>query len=250
MAPKKKPALDVAVAVDPKLKKRWDTLSKAIAAAVARDASAFDERWEAAAKIVEHEPPLYVLGGYASASQFYREALRENVRNATRFMRVARFASPAEETRYGVHKLDRALGWLEAKSGAPLGRALPTPLAKLRIAVVRDGKTRALPLTELSVADIDAATKALLAKAGKAPAKRTSHAQRAVAEAVRKARGLGAVTVRESGGLLHLGAIPVASWESFRAAIAGLKLDELVSAPRPAATAAPKPAKRASRRPT
>ncbi len=88
------PKGDVSVRVDPKLKKAYDALVAVIGEASRKEAEDFDRRWEAAAKIVEHEPPLYVLGGYKNADAFFREVMQEEPRNARRFMRVAKYASP------------------------------------------------------------------------------------------------------------------------------------------------------------
>src|SRR5262245_43169295 len=59
-------AKDIAVAVDPSLKAAWDRIAKRIDAAARGGAELFDELWEAAAEAIEHDPPLYVLGGYKS----------------------------------------------------------------------------------------------------------------------------------------------------------------------------------------
>lgn len=213
------------VAVDPKLKKRWDTLSAQIAAAIARDASAFDERWEAAARIVDHDPPLYVFGGHASAAAFFRDVMHESPRNAQRFVRVAKVASPRDEATYGVHLIDRALAWIEAKRGEPLDGALPTPLAKLRITIERDGKERTLPLAEVTIQEVEAATKKLLGAKGRSRAKPKGEAQKALEASLRADGALAGVRVQEKGGLVRIDGIPIAAWEVFRKAIAGSKID-------------------------
>jgi hypothetical protein len=122
------------VRVDPALKRAYDNLIALISKASAKEAEDFDTRWEAAARIVEHEPPLYVFGGYKSADDFYRKVMNEEPRNARRFMRVAKLASPRDEETYGVSKLDAALAYVEAKLGHPLEHPpLPVHLSRLRI---------------------------------------------------------------------------------------------------------------------
>ena len=209
--------------VDPKLKKLWDKLSAQITAAIARDASAFDARWEAAARVVDHEPPLYVFGGHASAAAFVRDVMRESPRSAQRFVRVARVASPRDEAAYGVNLIDRAIAWIEAKRGEPLGGALPTPLAKLRIPIEREGKQRRLLLAEITIQELDAATKELLAAKGQGRAKPKAQAQKVLETAFRAHRALAGVRVHERGGIVRIDGIPLAAWEAFRAAIAGSK---------------------------
>jgi len=168
LAPKPS-ARDVKVAVDPSLKKAWDAVAKRLDAAEHFGSSAFDELWEAAADAVDHEPPLYVFGGYKTAAEFFEQRLHTDARTAQRNIRVARYASPAEEERYGTTNLDAALGWLEAKHG-PLGGRLPVAFDKLRIEV--DGK--ATSFEKLTAAQINAATRALRGK--KTPAHRARSA--------------------------------------------------------------------------
>jgi hypothetical protein len=91
MAAKKK-TVDVSVPVDATLKRLWDRHSKIIAAAMARDASAFDERWEAAAAIIEHDPPLHLVGGHKSVEEFFENVPHEAGRTAFR-NRVAKYFS-------------------------------------------------------------------------------------------------------------------------------------------------------------
>jgi hypothetical protein len=106
----KVPLSAVSVKVDPKLKALWDEALATINAAMVRGASAFDEQWEAAGRVVSHEPPLYVLGNHASPAAFFREVLHEEPRTAQRYIRVAKFATPKEEDAYGVQNLDAAIG--------------------------------------------------------------------------------------------------------------------------------------------
>ena len=105
------------VPLSPLLKRAYQSLVAKISSASAKEAQDFDARWEAAAKIVDHDPPLYVFGGYASPDEFYRKVMNEEPRNARRYVRVAKLASPRDEETYGVSKLDAALGYVEAKLG-------------------------------------------------------------------------------------------------------------------------------------
>ena len=127
---------DVAVPVDAKLKARWDAALAEVGKAKARGASAFDELYEAVGAIIDHDPPLYVLGGYASVKEFAAEVLGEKARTVQRNVRVARFASPRDEDKYGVTKLDAATratrasaGTTRAKKPSALFRALTAGLS-------------------------------------------------------------------------------------------------------------------------
>jgi hypothetical protein len=56
-----------------------------------------------------------------NAAEFFRAVMKEEPRTASRYVRVARFASPRDEQAYGVNKLDAALGFIEAKLGNRMG---------------------------------------------------------------------------------------------------------------------------------
>ncbi len=178
---------DVKVAVDPSLKKAWDAIAKRIDAAEHEGASSFDELWEAAAEAVDHDPPLYVFGGYKTAAEFFKERLHTDVRTAQRNMRVARYASPAEEERYGTTNLDAALGWLEAKHG-PLNGRLPVAFDKLKISI----EDKPTPFAELTAAQINAGGGA-------------DRVRRALREGDRRGEGAGAEGVSDQSAPASLG---------------------------------------------
>ena len=114
----------------------------------------FDRQYETVGEIIEHDPPLYLAGGYASDKAFFTEVLKQSERTARRLVRVAKYASPQEETRYGISKLDAALDWLEAKAGKPRGR-VPVDFPKLRVPTP-DGT---IPFEEATVEHLRAATR-------------------------------------------------------------------------------------------
>ena len=195
--------------VDKGLKSAWDKLAKVIRSAKHRGAVEFDALWEAVAHVVEHDPPLYVVAGYANAEAFFEAELGEKSRNAYRYMRVAKFASPAEEDRYGTTKLDAALSFVEAKLGQPLEHPpLPIAFDRLRIPTTH-GKT--IALEKARVEDIDAATRSL-SKQVKAP---TSSAERALLEACKRHPAFGGVRARVRNGLATVTNVPVASMHVF-----------------------------------
>ncbi len=207
-------ARDVKVSVDPSLKAAWDAIGKRLDAAEHAGAAAFDELWEAAASAVEHDPPLYVFGGYKTAPEFFKERLHSDERTAQRNMRVARYASPAEEELYGTTNIDAAIGWLEAKHGA-LGGRLPVAFDKLKIPV--EGKPTAFE--EMTAAQINAATRAL--RGGKAPAHR---ARSAFEAALAKHDAFEETRVNESAGRVTFTRVPIGSIALFAKVIAGVKV--------------------------
>ena len=150
------PSGGVTVKVDPALKRRWDFLIGAVRKAQKDGAIEFDHLWEAIGEIIDHE--LYLLGGFKDAADFFERELGEKQRNAYRYIRVAKFASPRDESRYGVTKLDAALSFIEAKVGAPLAHPpLPIAFDKLRVPH-KEGKS--LSLDDARVSDIETATRA------------------------------------------------------------------------------------------
>ena len=206
--PTKKHAAALAtVKVDPALKKKWDQLSAIVEHAKRKEAFDWDALWEAVGHVIEHEPPLYTVGGYKNAKDYYRRALGESVRTASRNIRVAKFASPTDESVHGVAKLDAGLAYIEAKLGAPLHHPpLPVAFDKMRIALA-DG--RKVAFANARVEDIVAATRKLTNKG----ANRTSSAERALLATFSKHPAFKTVRVRVRNGLATLVGVPVASLE-------------------------------------
>lgn len=203
----RKTAQGVTVKVDPALKRRWDALYGIVTSAEREGAIEFDRLWEAVGEIVDRE--LYVLGGFKDARDFFERQLGEKERNAYRFIRVARFSSASEESKYGVTKLDAALSFIEAKVGAPLAHPpLPIAFEKLRFPT-KEGKK--LTLEDARVADILAATRALSPKKN-VP---TSSAERALVETFGKHQAFGDVHFRVRNGLVNILGVPLASLGAF-----------------------------------
>jgi len=221
-----KPTADVLTPVDPSLKRAWDKLAASLDGLASKGASAFDDLWEAAARVVDHEPPLYLFGGYKTPSEFFEQRLHVDTRTAQRNMRVARYATPDDEARYGTSNLDAGLGYLEARYGK-LNGALPVAFSRLKIAVV-DGKDHKLvPFAQLSAPAIAAATRALLAKKSPAPKNPT---RAALEGALAKHGALSHVVVHERDGLATFANVPLASLGLFGGAVAKAKLPAVKTA--------------------
>jgi hypothetical protein len=222
---KKSPAL-AAVKVDPALKKRWDALCRIVDHARHEGALDWDVLWEAVGKIVEHEPPLYELGGYKNAADYFRRALGESDRVASRYIRVAKLASPAEEELYGVAKLDAGLSLIEAKLGADLSHPpLPIAFDKLRIPRAGGGS---VSFKDARVEEVVAAARAL----SKKPRPPTSSAERALAETFAKHTAYQGVRVRVRNGLATLSGVPVGALDVFGTLLHRTKWPATAPAPR------------------
>ncbi len=200
-------SVEVSLEVDKDLKRRWERAIDAVRDAKREGAGAFDVLWETVAEIVEHEPPLYLAGGIATTKQFLSAHLGETERSARRWMRVAKFASPAEEARYGVSKIDAVIGYLEAKGGAAVKGRLPVKLDELKIPIERDGGTTRLSIEEATVEAIETAARKLKRAAQKTP-KAVSPALAAITRELSKGK-LRGVSAKLAGGKLLLGAIPL-----------------------------------------
>lgn len=162
-APSKKPrGADAAPALpDPAaLAKELERELAVIAEADARGAAAWDRKYEAVGRILAQQ--AWRAGAWRSVEDFCQRVLHETRSLTYRSVRVARFATPADEAHFGVSKLDAALDWLEARVGHALGGdALPVRFEKLRVPVKRGDATHRVGLEELTVKELQAATRAL-----------------------------------------------------------------------------------------
>lgn len=199
------PKKSVEVKIDAKLKKQWEAAASVLRDARRRGMSAFDELWETVAEVAEHEPPLYLAAGCATFKDFLERYVQEDERTARRNMRVARFASPDEEERYGVSKIDAALGYLEAKTGDELVGRLPVAFDKLKIPTNDDGGRKQVAFADATVQQLAAATRVL--RNGKTAGRAN---EPPLVKAVRRLLdldGLRGVSVKLAGGKLALGGI-------------------------------------------
>ncbi|HSQ67022.1 MAG TPA: hypothetical protein VLM85_27580 [Polyangiaceae bacterium] len=214
---KKIPApADVAVKVDGQLKKLWDQQRAVLEQAQAQGAKSFDVLWEAVDAIVSHDPPLYVVGDYGSAREFFAKAVHETERTALRNIRVARYASAAQEEKFGVSMLDAALGYIEAKNGGPLNGKAPIDFDRLKIPVKVDGATHQRTLAEVTVKDIQAATSKLTNGANRKP---KSDTYRALSTELSAQKPLAGVEVSEHAGIFSFRNVPAGALAHFGNAV-------------------------------
>lgn len=211
--------VQVDVTVDRALKRAWEAALAELREASRAEARDWDRRYEAIGRILTHDPPLYLAGGMATAKAFIAKHVGENERQVWRWVRVAKHASPDEEAKYGVSKLDAILTLLAARAGDVEGR-LPVDFAKVRLTVTRDGKAVRLGLEDLSVDEIRrAATDEARAKAKSA----TASAELRAVDAALRAAGLRA-KLRLAKGQLWFGAVPLASLKAFARALLAVRL--------------------------
>lgn len=131
-------------------------------------------------------------------------------------------SSPNEEERYGVSKIDAAIGFLDAKLGRPFEGRLPVALDRLRIPIERDGRKKTVGLEDATVEEIYAAARQLRRANGK-PHPSASPVVVAITRALAKG-ALKKVSVRFQRGQVSLGSIPVEALRELGAALAKVKL--------------------------
>jgi hypothetical protein len=213
----------VRVRVDPARKRRFERLLGEMRRASRKEAAGFDSYWEAVGEILDAE--LYVAGGYESAKAFVADEAKETLRTAQRNVRVAKYASPADEQRWGTTLLDAALAYVEAKTGGPIRGKLPVRFEALKIDPPGDSEKKKLSLDEITVEQVKAATRGLLRSKNKDRA-RSSPAEQAVVAAIKKHRVLGEVSVDVSDGMLRLGRVPLRALGELAQALRSVKLPD------------------------
>jgi hypothetical protein len=215
----------VGLKVDADLKRRWLEVAGVVEDAKRRGMSAFDELWEAVGEIANHDPPLYLAAGCATFKAFLEQYIGDDERTAKRNMRVARFASPHEEERYGVSKIDAALSYLEAKTGAELKGRLPVAFDRLKIPTAARGARKDVPFEEATVQELATATRKLRSSSSAPGNAKESPVVKAVRSAL-AVDGLRAISIRYSGGKLALAGIEPAIVAKLGKALARTRLPD------------------------
>lgn len=226
-------AITIQVTIEKAKKQRFESLLVEMRASRRDEAGGYDAYWEAVGEVLDKE--LYVAGGHSTAEAFVREVVKMPIRSAMRNVRVARYASPAEEVKYGTALLDAALGYIEAMTHGPIEGRLPIAFDELRIPIQNKDATAKVQLIDATVEQVRSATRALLGATKKAPARKSAEEQ-AIVGALRKGKGLGGVAVSVRNGQVRLGAFPVNAFAELVRALAGVKLP---AAPKAAVKNAP-----------
>lgn len=216
-APKPKSKKDsITLRIDPQLEKMWKKALASLQNADREGMRAFDQKYEIVGEIIDHDPPLYLAAGMSTARDFIAKYLGgENERSVRRNVRVARYASPDEEAKFGAHNIDAAIDYLEAKHGRPAKGRIPVHFEKLRIA----GKDGSVLFPHATVQQIRDATRALSRGDG---AKKTNGARGPVVSTIEKEipKAAKEVTVHYADGRVSLGRIPVRLFAAVMRALA------------------------------
>ncbi len=139
--PEVSPATEpIVVKVDPNLKRLYQAALQALAAATAAGAVAWHRRYEAVASIVEHTPPLYMAGGFATDAAFFATILQEGRSSVIRNLKVVRLATPAEVAKFKAYNLSLAITYVEARDKAVVSKRGAIDFEKLKIQFKRGDK--------------------------------------------------------------------------------------------------------------
>jgi hypothetical protein len=143
--------------------------------------------------------------------------MHEDERSVRRNIRVAKYATPVQEERYGTSKIDAALNFIEAKLGHPIEGALPVDLDRLKFT---DGDKR-VSFADATTQQIQAAARALQRKGSK---KKAASPVMTAFVKVLAGKKLGAISVRVSREFVSLGHIPISAVGDVARALAKVKV--------------------------
>ncbi len=208
------PERDEAPAVAPpaKAKAEYESLLREMSLAERDELRGWDRKWEAVATVLAKR--YYLFDDEANTAPLWmKKHAHEEYRTGFRKARVAALASPDEEQRYTVTKIDLAYSIDEARQrdeakakgvdwSAP-DRPKKLDLAKLRYTIERDDKRVSLGLEAISVAELRA-LQASESRSEGAPRARISKSAKAVVRALGANNTLRNVAVRERDNELTL----------------------------------------------
>lgn len=177
----------VVVKIDAALKKLYAQALAQLDEARAAGGAAWHLKYITVAAIIEHVPPMYLAGGFATDSAFIESELQETRQLTYRNMRVAKLATAEEVATYSAARLNFAIAYVEARDKAPIKNSGAIDFTALKIHFKRDGKTHSQSLLEIAYADLVLAVSQ--ATGHEAKAVKQSPAAKAVTAAV-KASGV------------------------------------------------------------
>lgn len=150
----KKRNLVVKVDVDAALKRLYTEALKRLEVATAEGAQSWDRRYEAIADILEHNPPMYLAGGYSTEAAFLTKQIGENRQAVYRNIRVAKYANADDIEKYTPSRLDLAITFVETKNHGPLKGRTPIDFAKLHFPFKQGDTLVSKTLAEITVAEL------------------------------------------------------------------------------------------------
>lgn len=147
----------VVVKIDAALKRLYAQAIGQLDEAETEGSASWHKKYTTVAAIVDHVPPMYLAGGFATDVAFYAAKLDESRQSVSRNVRVAKLSTTAELARYGPTRLFLAIAYVEAKTKQPITSRGAVEFDKLKIQFKRDGKVFNKPLRGLPTADLQMA---------------------------------------------------------------------------------------------
>lgn len=176
---------NVVVKIDAALKRLYTQAINQLNEAKREGAEAWHKRYLTLANVVEHKPPLYLAGGYATDKEFFDAEAQETQQSVSRHTRVAKLATPAEVAKYSPTRLYWGIAYIEAKQKGPLTNRGSIDFDKLRIQFKRDGKAMSKGLLQLALSELRAAVRLATGHEAKKP--KETPAAKAIDAAMKKA---------------------------------------------------------------
>jgi len=159
----------IVIKANPLVKKLYIAAMLALTATKAAGARAFHRRYQLVAQIVDHRPPLYWAGSYATEVEFFKSELEESVQSVHRNIRIVKLATPEEIAQYTATRIHFAIVYVEAKTKQTVTERGAINFKALRIAIKRDGRPMNLPIDKVSYSEISEATALLTDPTKKTP---------------------------------------------------------------------------------
>ena len=189
-------ALEVTVKIGADLKKSYDEELKRIERARGEGASAWHELYLATARVLGHDPPMYMAAGHTTDAEFLEAVLGETRQAAYRNIRVAKLSTAAEVAEFSATKLHYGITYVEAKTGETIGSRKDLDFATLRIELEADGKTLRKSFAKATYAELHKAIAQLSTK----PKSKQSAEAKAILEALKRSgvKGASATVTRKN----------------------------------------------------
>jgi hypothetical protein len=202
---------------------RYHALLREIDVASIDEHRGWDRKWEAAGEILARK--YFIFDDEApTASQWVVKHLGETHRTSVRNARVAKVASPDEEKKYTVSKLDVAYSIELAKLSADAKdkgvawkapeEPIPVDFASLRYKIVRDGVEHTVDLEEITLDELRAVQRGD-SRDGGAQDARASELLKDVLSLLTKKNGLSNVSASERDNEFNFGHVRRDQFEAF-----------------------------------
>jgi len=151
----------------PTFKRAWEKALESLARAQARETRDWDALYETLGSILDHDPPLYLAGGFKTAREFLAKRFSdEDERTVRTKVKVARYFTPEDEAKFRLSRLELLVEYKTAlaKGKLPPAAKIDPARERVRIPYGTGGSTRLAPFAKCNVQLLRAAVR--IAKTG------------------------------------------------------------------------------------